>query len=111
MANLYDFPNASLGPDKILIGLAEEIPMFPIMFLIAIYFIVMLSGGLAQSSRKGYIDFPMWSMIGLLSVDLLALLMTLQSGVINGIVLGVCFGLTILNALWLFLSVGRFESV
>jgi len=112
MANLYTFPNATLsGGDQLLTGITAQLPAFPVFILLIVYFVVTLGGALAQATRRGYIDFPMWSLLGFLTIDLLAVLMTMAEGLMNPIVLGVCFGLTILNALWFFMTMGRFEQV
>jgi hypothetical protein len=109
---LYEFPNATLtGGDQFLAQLVAQIPILPVIFLMGLYFIITLSGSLAQSYKRGYVDIALWSLFGLLSVDLVALLMSLGDGLISGLVLGFCLGLTILNGLWLYLTMGRYEQV
>jgi hypothetical protein len=111
MAYLFEFPNGTIaGGDVLAASLVAEIPAIPGIFLFVVYTIILLSGALGQSFKRGYVDFALWSMFGLLTVDLLALIMSMGEGIISPIVLGVCFGLTILNALWFFLSSDRFNQ-
>ena len=111
MAYIYNFPNGTItGGDTLVANLVVELPFLPALFLIAVYLIIVLSGALGQSYRRGYVDFAMWSMLGLLTVDLLGLIMSIGTGIISPIVLGFTFGLTILNALWFFLSNDRFNQ-
>lgn len=109
MAYLYDLPNISSGADLFLVNLATELPILPVLILIAVWIFVSLGGGLVQWKRTGYIDFPMWSTLAFLTCDLLAFLLSLQSGIINSVVFSVCIAGTFFSALWLFLSRGRFD--
>lgn len=108
---LYDFPNTTVsGGDQLVGSLVEQIPILPGLGLLVIYFIIVISGTMGQAAKRGYVDFAMWSLLGMVTVDILALLMTLGPGIISPIVLGVCFGITILNAFWFFMTFGRFEQ-
>lgn len=110
MANLFDFPNMTTGPDNLLVGLATEIPILPVMILVFIWGFVVLTGSIAQGTKKGYVDLPIWTTLGFLLTDLIALIMSTQEGIINPLVLSVLVGLTFFSMLWLSLSRGRFEQ-
>jgi len=108
---LYDFPNSTFaGADPIAASLIAQVPILPVLFLASVYFIITISGSLGQALKRGYVDLAMWSLFGMITVDLIALLMTLGDGIISSITLGICFGLTILNAFWFFVTFGRFEQ-
>jgi membrane-associated protease RseP (regulator of RpoE activity) len=110
MANLFEFPNMTSGVDDILIDLSMEVVAFPIMLLVSTWIIIFVGGMTAQARNNAYADAPMWSTIAFLTVTLMGLVMTVATGIINPIVLGVLFGGTLFSALWLFLSRGRFEN-
>jgi len=110
MANLYTFPNMTAGPDNVLIGLSAEIPLIMPIFLLSMYMIIFIGGNISQARLRGYADPALWSLTGLMTVFLMALLMSLTAGIINPIVLSVIVSLLIINGLWFFLSRGRFEQ-
>lgn len=110
MATLFEIPNITNGPDDLIVGLATEIPIFSVMVLLFVFTTVFLGGMATQGRRSGYVDAPLWATLSFLTIDLIALIMSLTPGIINPVVLAVCFGGTFFSALWLFLSKGRFEN-
>jgi hypothetical protein len=73
---------------------------------------VFIGGTLAQQRRTGTSDFPMWSTMASISTLLIAMPLTLVSGLIGDqstITLSVVVILTIFSGLWLFLSQSRGE--
>jgi len=110
MAYTYELPNITGGGfDSGITGIVSIIPEFIPIFLFSIYLTVMIGGMLAQKSRTGYSDMPMWSTLGALTTLLLALPMTLTGGIIEPTVVTIIIIVTIMSALWLFLSKGRNE--
>lgn len=107
---IFNFPNGTGGPDTFLVNLATEIPLFPIAILIFVWALFAIFGSTQQLLRKGYADIPLWSTLGFLAADFLALIMSTVSGIINPIVLSVFLALTFFSGLWLFLTRGRYEQ-
>jgi len=106
---LYNLTNATT-PDGILIGVANAVPVFPIMLLVFTWFFVFLGGSQKQSSRYGYADMAQWSVLASLSVLLLGLVMTISAGLIALPVLVIIVGMNILCAVWFFMSRGRLDN-
>lgn len=109
MTNLFSFPNMTAGPDQLLVDLATEVPIMPVMVILFTYIVIFTGGSLAQMRRSGYIDPPMWSTLALLVCDILALLFSTKAGIIGPITLVICLALTLFSGVWLFLTRGRFE--
>jgi len=100
---LYDFPNAT-QPDSILVQLQTEVPIFVPMFLAFIWFII-ATGGITRSKAKtGTADYPMWCTLASLSTLMVALIMSVISGLINLTWLIVVVVITLLSGVWLFLD-------
>lgn len=106
--SLYNLTNATT-PDGILVGTATSVPAFPIMILVFTWFFVLLGGSSKQNSRYGYADMPQWAVLASLSTFILALMMSITAGVIATQTLVVVIGVTILSAVWFFMSRGRNE--
>jgi len=104
--------NFTIGntPDDALIGLATSVPIFPVMLLVFSWFMIFLGGVQRQSRKSGYADLPQWATMASLGCVLLSLIMTIKEGLISLPTLVIVFSITILSALWLFLSRGRFEQ-
>jgi hypothetical protein len=106
--SLYNLTNATT-PDGILIGVSETIPALPVMLLVFTWFFIFLGGSQKQSARYGYADIPQWSVLASLSVLLLGLIMTTTIGILTLPYLVIILALTILTAVWFFMSRGRVE--
>jgi len=77
---VYSIPDLTGGMDNALIGLATEVPAFPIMFLVFVWFLIFMGGTTRQSVKKGYADYPMWLVVASLNIFLMSLIMTLKEG-------------------------------
>ena len=107
--SLYNQPNLTSGIDDALISTAQSVPAFPILILIFTFFMVLLGGSSNQKRRTGSADYPMWSVLAGLTISFLSLLMTLGDGIIDLATLGIVFAVTIMCAVWFFLSKQRGE--
>ena len=105
---IYDLPNATT-PDGLLIDVASKVPMFGIMILVFAWCIIFLGGMSRQSKRFGYADTSQWAVLASSATLLLSLVMTIQEGFINIQTLVIVLSITILTAVWFFMSRGRFE--
>ena len=106
---LYNLTNAT-SPDGILIGVAEAVPVLPIMLLVFTWFFVFLGGSQKQSSRYGYADMPQWAVLASLSILLLGLVMSITAGLISLSILVIIVALNILSSIWYFMSKGRIDN-
>lgn len=107
---LYTQPNLSAGIDDVIITTAQAVPSFPIMFLVFMYIFIFVGGISNQKRRTGSADVPFWSVLSGLTITFLSLIMTLGStGIISAYTLGIIVAITILSAVWFFLSKQRGE--
>ena len=104
----FDFPNGTT-PDAALIGISTSVPALPIMILVFTWLFIFLRGSIKQSQRFGYADFSQWAVLSSMACLLLSLMMTVISGIITVQILIIVVSVTILTAIWFFLSRGRFE--
>lgn len=108
MVNTFEFPNGTT-PDEILVGVSSSVPAFPIMMLVFTWFFFFIGGSVRQNKRFGYVDMPVWAVLASLATLLMALVFTVNSGMIALETLLVVVAVTILSAVWFFMSRGRFE--
>jgi hypothetical protein len=101
---LFEQPNLSAGLDDALISSAHSVPAFPIMILVFIFFTILLGGSTAQKRRTGSPDIPMWSAMAGLSTTFVALIMTIGTGMIDLVTLGIVIAITIMCGFWFFMS-------
>lgn len=106
---LYNLPNSTAGLDSILIQIIQEVPSLMIGMNLFVYFFVFLSGMALQKLSSGNSDAPMWSTLGAVLTVFLNLILSLGTGIVNPIALGVSLAVALFSGLWLFLSSGRFE--
>lgn len=104
MSYLYEFPNISSGMDDALVGIFTMVPIFTPMMLFFIFLVVLIGGSSAQSRRTGTADIPLWSTIASLSTMMIALALSLISGMIQTFTLVVVVVITIISGIWLFLD-------
>lgn len=109
MVNKYSFPNGSAGMDILLADINQTTLVFTPMLLFTVFCIIFIGGTLSQKSKSGYSDFAMWSVIASISTLLIALPMTLISGLINGYILGVVVVITLISGFWFMMSRDRGE--
>lgn len=101
--SLYDFPNAT-QPDDILVQLQAQVPIFTPLLLAFVWFVI-ATGGITRSKAKtGTADYPMWCTLASLSTFLIALIMSVISGLINLTWLVIVVVVTIFSGIWLFLD-------
>lgn len=104
----FEFPTGNT-PDEMLIGVSSSVPAFPIMLLVFAWFFIFLTGSIKQNRRAGYVDMPQWATLASLGTLLMSLAMTIQEGIIALQILLIVVAITILSAVWFFMSRGRFE--
>jgi len=110
MAYLYDFPNisSSQGYDDLVVNVVTSVPLFVPLLLITIFLLISLAGFRLQSYRRDE-DLPYWLLLGSLGSLISALMLSMKEGLMNGTILGTCFAVTVLTAIWFFLSKGPRE--
>ena len=104
----FEFPNGTT-PDEMLVGVSTSVPAFPIMGLVFVWFLIFLTGSIKQNRRAGYADMPQWATLASLGTLLMGLVFTIQEGIITLPILLIVVAITILSAIWFFMSRGRFE--
>lgn len=109
MAYTYTLPNGSLGFDDTVAGIATIVPMFIPLTLLFIYMVIFLGGVVSQKRRLGSADMPMWSTIAGIATLMVALPMSLITGVINSTILTITVLVPLLSGVWLFLDNHRNE--
>lgn len=102
--SLYNLPNATDGLDTILTETVTSVPSLAPLLLVFVFFVVMLGGIGLQTKRLGTADYPMWSVVASLSVFLIALLMSVNEGLIRLDWLAIILVITIFSGVWLFLD-------
>ena len=83
MAYLYDLPNATSGMDAIMVQTATAVPSFIPLMLLFIFFMVWLGGMGRQKLRTGTSDASMWMLIASMSIFMLALILSIPSGLMR----------------------------
>lgn len=101
---LYTLPNATSGADDALVQTVSAVPSFTPLLLAFVYLLVFLGGSLRQKARTADPDFPLWSVVASLATLLIALILSVSSGVLALDILSIVFAVTILSGLWLFLQ-------
>ena len=101
---LFNQPNLTSGIDDAIVSTSQTIPAFPIMIMVFIFFGIVLGGSANQKRRIGTADYPFWVLLGSLSISFVALIFSLEQGMINLITLSIVISITIMSAVWFFLS-------
>jgi len=109
MSYIYEFPNATT-PDGVLVGLATAVPILPTMILMFVWFFVFIGGISKQNAKLGYADVPQWALLASLSIFMMSLVMSITAGMVSTFTLSIVTAITILSAVWFFLSKGRIEQ-
>lgn len=112
MSNLIAPPNYTLfnatgGMDDVLVSVGTSIPPFIPFLLVFVWVIVFAGGSAAQNTRTGRSDSPVWAVMASLATFLVSLVLSIKSGVISPLILSMTVGITILSAIWLFLTKDR----
>jgi hypothetical protein len=79
------------------------------MGLVFVWFFIFLTGSIKQNRRSGYVDMPQWATLASLGTLLMSLAFTVKEGIIALPIFLVVIAITILSAVWFFMSRGRFE--
>ena len=108
--SLYTPPNLTSGMDDAISQTVRAVPSFGIMLMVFTYLLVLIGGSSNQKKRLGTADYPMWSVLAGLTITFEALLMTIGTGILDITTLGIVIGVTILSAIWFFLSKQRGEQ-
>ena len=106
---IYKQPSLTGGMDQSLVEIITAVPSFTIGLLLFVYGVVFLGGTATQKRLGGYADYPLWSLLASVSVGMIAMLLSIKSGLIQGEVLGVVISLILISGFWFFLSKGRGE--
>lgn len=107
--SLYNTPNMTGGMDETLVEVFNQVPSLGIGILVFVFFFVLITGVTSQKRKEGYMDVPYWALMAAMSTFLLSLAMSLKSGMISGLTLGIVIASTLLIAVWFFLSKARGE--
>lgn len=108
--SLFNQPNLTAGIDDALITTAQSVSVFPIMILLFVWGLIFIGGSSNQKKRLGVADYPFWNILAFVSVTFVSLIFSLGEGMINLTTLGIIIALTILSAIWFFLSKVRGEQ-
>ena len=79
-------------------------PALTPMLLLFVFFTVTLGGIIRQTMKTGSADYPLWSVIGSMATFLIAMIMSITSGLIRLDWLVIVIVITIFSGVWLFLS-------
>ena len=100
----YNIPNMSGGIDATLVEMSSEVPVFIPFLLLFVWGMMFISGSTQQKRRSGFADMPLWATLSSIATLMIALALTLTTGLITGAVLAIVVTVTILSGLWLFLD-------
>ncbi len=106
--SLYTLTDATT-PDGVLIGISSSVPVLPIMILVFTWFFIFITGARKQADRTGDADVSQWALLSSVTILILSLIMTITAGLLTLPVLIIVVSITILTAVWFFLSRGRIE--
>lgn len=101
---LYTLPNATGGLDEIVVDTIAAVPSFTPLILAMTFFVVWLGGMARQKLRTGTADYAMWCVVASLMTLMIALIMTMITGIISLEWLSVVVTLVIFAGVWLFLD-------
>ena len=102
--SLYDLPNSTTGFDSIFVETVTQVPSLTPLILVFTFFIVWIGGIARQKLRTGTSDYAMWAVVASLMTFVVALIMTISSGIINLNWLVIVIVITIMCGVWLFLD-------
>ena len=100
---LYTLPN-STGIDSILVDTITAVPSLTPLLLAFTFFVVFLGGIGRQKTRTGTADYAMWSVVASLCTFMIALIMSMKSGIIQLDWLIIVLVVAIFSGVWLFLD-------
>ena len=101
---LYNLPNATDGIDNIAVQTLTAVPSFVPLLLFFVFFLILLGGSARQKARTGNADFPQWSVVASISTLMIALIMSVTTGIIQLDYLVIVVVVTIFSGVWFFLD-------
>ena len=105
---IFNEPNfTGEGLDEALAGVSQSVPIFTPMVLFFVFCIVFITGYKRQRETTGFADAPLWGTIAGVVTSMVALTMSLKSGLIQIEILLLVVTTTIGFAVWLFSSRDR----
>jgi hypothetical protein len=110
MAYLFTQPNLTSGIDQAIVGTAQTVPLFPIMILVFVFFMIFIGGYSNQKKKTGWGDFWMWANLASLATLMIAVIFTLTAGIINLTTLGIVIAISITCFVIFVLTRGRGEQ-
>ena len=99
---LYNLTTSTSGIDTIASNTFTSVPQFIPFFLVFIFLTIFLGGISRQKARTGTSDYAMWGTVASMSTFMVALLMTLGTGIISLTQLIITLVLTLVFGAWLF---------
>ena len=96
--------NFSSGADKILVYLAQEIPIFIPLMLFSFFWIIVLGGFFLQERKTGRGDPAMWFSIGGYLTVGLSIILSLIDGLISVKIIVITISVALIGAIWFFTS-------
>lgn len=99
--------NFSEGLDRLFVYVAQEVPLFIPAVLISLFFIVFITGILAQRRQEGRADTPMWFTISGWITATAAMIMLLVDDLIMLETVIISISVAMIGAIWLFISKDR----
>lgn len=109
MSYLYEVPNSTIGIDQMLVSTQSSISIFIPMILFFVWGLIFLGGIIGQRKRSNYVDTPMWSTLASLTTLMIALPLSIISGLIQLEWLVLIVIMTIMSGFWLFMDKNRSE--
>ncbi len=102
--SLFTLPNSTTGFDNIFAQTIEQVPIIPPMLLLFVFFVVFLGGISRQKFRTNDADYSMWAVVASIGTLIIALIMSMASGMISLDWLVIVVVLNIFSGVWLFLD-------
>jgi hypothetical protein len=109
MMDIYTAPNLTTGIDDAIIDTAAAVPAFTPMLLLFIFGVILIGGIVSQKRRLGTADVPMWATLASIGTLMVALPLTLTTGLIQTSTLSIVVVLTLFSGFWLFFDRNRNE--
>ena len=109
--SLYAQPSLTGGMDETLVEVATAVPSLIYGLLLFVFGFVFITGITTQKSKSGYADTQMWAVMASIATLVVTLLLSIKEGLVMVDTLVIVISITIMSALWLFLSKGRGETL
>ena len=106
---IYEVPTSTSGIDNILVDTVNAVPSFTPLLLLFIFLVILIGGATKQKRRIGTADIPMWMTLASVCTLMIALPLTLTTGLISLTTLVIVVTITITSGIWFFLDRNRNE--